>query len=64
MTNSKSSPETRMPFISAVLFSDLYWAVYFIIAEFTPKSLKSVMRLGAIKAIATMPYSGGDRSLR
>ncbi len=63
MTNSKSSPETRMLFTSAVLFSDLYWAVYFIIAEFTPQSLKSVMRLGAIKAIATMPYSGGDSNL-
>lgn len=32
----KSSPATRMFFTFAVLFSDLYWAVYFIIAEFTP----------------------------
>jgi len=47
----------------AVLFSDLYWAVYFIIAEFTPQSVKSVIRVGAIMAIATMPYSDGERSL-
>lgn len=61
--NSKSNPAARTLFTFAVLFSDLYWAVYFIMAEFTPQSLKIVMRLGAIKAIATRPYSGGDRSL-
>ena len=37
--------------------------MYFIIAEFMPQSLNIVMRLGAIKATATRPYSLGDRSL-
>ena len=63
MTNSKSSPAARMLFTFAVLFSELYWAVYFIIAEFTPQSLNSVTKPGVIKAIATMPYSDGERSL-
>ena len=62
-TTSKSRPPARMLFTFAVLFSALYWAVYFIIAEFTPQSRNIVMRFGAIKATATMPYSGGERSL-
>ena len=63
MASLKSNPAARMFFTFAVLFSALYWAVYFIIAEFTPQSLKSVMRVGAIMAIATMPYSDGERSV-
>ncbi len=63
IASSNSSPAARMLFTFAVLFSDLYWAVYFIIAEFTPQSVKSVIRVGAIRAIATMPYSDGERSL-
>jgi len=62
-TSSKNSPATRMLFTFAVLFSDRYWAVNFIIAEFTPQSLNITMRFGAIKAIATTPYSDGDSSL-
>lgn len=63
MANSKIASAARMLFTFTVLFSELYWAVYFITALSTPKSLKSVTRFGATKAIATRPYSGGDRSL-
>ena len=62
-TTSKMMPAARMFFTWVVLSSARYWAVYFIIAEFTPQSLNMVMRLGAIMATATMPYSGGERSL-
>jgi len=62
-TSSESTPAVRMPFTSAVLFSDLYCATYFVIAKFTPQSLNIVMRLGAIKTIETKPYSDGERSL-
>ena len=33
------------------------------IGEFAPRSLNSVTKPGVIKAIATMPYSGGDSNL-
>ena len=62
-TSSKSNPAVRMLFTFAVLFSDLYWAVYFITAKFTPQFLNVARRLGAIKATATRLYSDGDRSL-
>jgi hypothetical protein len=61
--SSKSSPAARRLFTFDVLFSDLYWAAYFIIAEFTPQSLNSVTRFGEVNATMTKPYSDGDRSL-
>lgn len=47
----------------AGLFSELYCAIYFIIAGLMPQSWNSEIRFGAIKTIVTMPYSDGDRSL-
>ena len=61
--SSKISPAIKMFFTFAGLFSELYCAIYFIIAAFTPQSLNIMMRFGAVKAIVTMPYSDGDSSL-
>jgi len=55
-TDSKSSPEARTLFISAVLFSDLYWAKCLIIAKFIPQSLNKPISAVGIRAIAYNPY--------
>ena len=62
--SSKISPAIKMLFTFAGLFSELYCATYFIIAEFTPQSLNIMMRFGAVKAIAYMPYSEGTAALQ
>jgi len=53
--SSKTITAAKTFFTFASLFSDLYWAVYFIVAQSTPQSLNIAMRLGPIKAIATRP---------
>ena len=58
-TASKSSPEARTLFISAVLLSDLYWAKYLIIEKFIPQSLNKPISVGGIRAIAYNPYWSG-----
>jgi len=59
--SSKTITAAKTFFTFASLFSDLYWAVYFIVAQSTPQSLNIAMRLGPIKAIATRPYSDSER---
>jgi len=61
--DSKSAPEAKMVFISAFLFSELYWARYFIMAELVPQSLKRPMKAGDTRAIVYSPYWDGPRSL-
>ena len=58
---SKNTIETKTFFTFASLFSDLYWAVYFIVAQSMPQSLNIAIRLGPTKAIATSPYSDSER---
>jgi hypothetical protein len=59
----KTKPATKMLFMLAVLFSDLYWAVNFVIALLTPQSLNNEIRFGAVKAIEYKPNSEGANSL-
>ena len=59
ITDSKSNPEARTLFISAVLFSDLCWAKYLIMAKFIPQSLNKPISDGGIRAIAYNPYWSG-----
>ena len=59
---SKRNPETKRVRIFAALFSLLYWALYLIMAVFTPQSLKLAIRLGAANAIAYKPKDPGERS--
>jgi len=58
---SKVTPAAKTFFMLAGLFYWLYWAVYFMVAWSMPKSLIIWMRLGAIRAMATKPYSEGER---
>ena len=51
MEVSKINPETNIFLSSAVLFSALYCAVYFVMAESMPQSRNAWMRFGAIKAM-------------
>ena len=44
----------------AMLFSALYWAVYFIVAWSIPKSRKVLMRLGPISTTETIPISATE----
>ena len=62
-TSWKSKPVARMLLALSWLFSELNCAVYFIVAESTPQFLNSMMKFGAVKTIANMPYSEGERSL-
>ena len=59
--SSKSKPANIMFFTFAVLFSDVYWAVNFIIAESIPQSLNVAIMYGVIKAIVIKPFSGRER---
>ncbi len=52
---SKITTEAKTFFTFASLFSDLYCAVYFIVAQSTPQSLNIPIRLGPVKAIKTSP---------
>ena len=60
---SKINPDTKMLLTSSALPSALYWAVNRIIAEFTPQSLKIMMRFGAVKTIAYKPYKSDPSNL-
>ena len=51
---SKTKPEKKMLLILA-LFSALYCAEYFTIAELTPQSRNVAIRVGAIRAIEYNP---------
>jgi hypothetical protein len=59
--SSKKTTAAKTFFTFTSLFSDLYWAVYFIVAWSTPQSLNIATRLGPIKTIATRPYSDSER---
>ena len=59
--SSKSKPATIMFFTFAGFFSDVYWAVNFIIAEFMPQSLNAAIMYGPVKAIVIKPFSGRER---
>lgn len=61
--SSTNRPERRILFASAYLPLEVYSAMYFVIAEFTPQSRRIAMKFGAIQAIATRPYWEGLRSL-
>jgi len=62
MADSNIIPQASTLFISAVLFSDLYWARCLIIAGFIPQSLNTMMRIEGIMATVYMPYWAGCNS--
>src|SRR3990170_126519 len=63
VTISNVSPATIMPCTFSSLFEARNWAMYFVMAEFTPKSLNRPNISDGINAIEYSPYSSGDRSL-
>jgi hypothetical protein len=58
--SSNSKPERKMLLILA-LFSALYCAEYFTIAELTPQSRNVAIRVGAIRAIEYKPNFSAPR---
>jgi len=59
-SSSKTRPEIKMLLILA-LFSALYCAEYFTIAELTPQSRNVAIRVGAIRAIEYKPKFSAPR---
>jgi len=57
---SNTKPEIKMLLILA-LFSALYCAEYFIMAELTPQSRNVEIRVGAMRAIEYKPYFSAPR---
>ena len=55
--DSKSKPEAKTFLILLVLSSDLYWARYFIMAEFIPQSLNRLNNVGDMNAMVYNPCS-------
>jgi len=63
VTISKVSPATIMPRAFSSLLEAWNWAMYFVIAESTPKSRNRANISDGINAIEYSPNSSGDRSL-
>jgi len=61
--DSNSRPEATTFLISLVLSCDLYWARYFIMAEFIPQSLNIPNNVGDMNAMVYRPYSSSVSSV-
>ena len=59
--NSKVIDATMMFLSFLWLFWCLYWAVYFIVAWSIPRSRMTWIKVGAVRAIPTKPYSPSCR---
>ena len=60
---SNVSPAISKSCMSFCLFLVLKFAMYFVMAEFTPQSLNRLIIRGGIKAMVYSPYSSGSMSL-
>jgi hypothetical protein len=63
LISSKITPEKITSCISLVLFAALRLAIFWVIAEFTPKSLKNAIMVEGIRTMLYKPSSSGDNKL-